>query len=298
MFRIILSSILFFNVAGCHANTNYKVYIDGNQNQCKYDYGEINFCSKGNVDFYSEIIKREKNFDQKYVVSLVNDALVVIDPSNKEVFPLYGQYMDGENDSGKVITKRKIEFSKLSNKICINGKKYAYRDIVENGKYCYTFLNKKFITYDPNIKALANVSTIVDMEINKIKSIQLPFNSKLKINSENILLGSNVSDKLYSYISTHGGDLGVGNSIIRLQNNGNILVFLSFFTDEGERGSYSLNTYNKGKLRSVNFGTGSEFWIDKKYNIKVKSYDGKLAKIDYYKISDDGVIMRGDAPFN
>lgn len=94
------------------------------------------------------------------------------------------------------------------------------------------------------------------------------------------------------FLSEHNGDFAHFGSAIRLPNICDKVVFISYFTDEGEQINYSLNVFKGEKGSSINFGTGSEFWIDKKYNIKVKSYNGKVSKISYYRISEIGNIVK------
>ncbi|MDI1221949.1 MULTISPECIES: hypothetical protein [Acinetobacter] len=143
-----------------------------------------------------------------------------------------------------------------------------------------------------------NKNNIVANNFKSVLPVALPISSRSKLKKENTISFSRFSDSFLQNLSDNHGDFLPFGGAIRLPDICNKTVFIAYFTDEGELENYSLNVFKDGKGHSVNFGTGSEFWIDKKYNIKVKSYDGKLIKINYYKISDSGVIMRGEAPFN
>ncbi|WP_151812168.1 hypothetical protein [Acinetobacter bereziniae] len=143
-----------------------------------------------------------------------------------------------------------------------------------------------------------NTNNIVANNFKKTFPVMLPISSKSKLKKENTILFSQFSNSFLQKLSENHGDFVPFGGAIRLPDICNKTVFIAYFTDEGELENYSLNVFKDGKGHAVNFGTGSEFWIDKKYNIKVKSYDGKLAKINYYKISDDGVIMKIESPLN
>lgn len=143
-----------------------------------------------------------------------------------------------------------------------------------------------------------NTNNIVANNFKKTFPVMLPISSKSKLKRENTISFSQFSNSFLQKLSENHGDFVPFGGAIRLPDICNKTVFIAYFTDEGEVENYSLNVFKDGKGHSVNFGTGSEFWIDKKYNIKVKSYDGKLAKINYYKISDDGIIMKIESPLN
>ncbi|MCT9980663.1 hypothetical protein M2R48_20290 [Acinetobacter sp. I-MWF] len=143
-----------------------------------------------------------------------------------------------------------------------------------------------------------NKNNIVANNFKSVLPVALPISSKSKLKRENTISFSQFSESFLQKLSENHGDFVQFGGAIRLPDICNKTVFIAYFTDEGELENYSLNVFKDGKGHSVNFGTGSEFWIDKKYNIKVKSYDGKLAKINYYKISDDGIIMKSKSPFN
>lgn len=149
-----------------------------------------------------------------------------------------------------------------------------------------------------NNEESCNTNNIVANNFKNTLPVMLPISSKSKLKRENTISFSQFSESFLQKLSENHGDFVQFGGAIRLPDICNKTVFIAYFTDEGELENYSLNVFKDGKGNSVNFGTGSEFWIDKKYNIKVKSYDGKLIKINYYKISDSGVIMRGEAPFN
>jgi hypothetical protein len=149
-----------------------------------------------------------------------------------------------------------------------------------------------------NNEESCNTNNIVANNFKKTFPVMLPISSKSKLKRENTISFSQFSNSFLQKLSENHGNFVPFGGAIRLPDICNKTVFIAYFTDEGEVENYSLNVFKDGKGHAVNFGTGSEFWIDKKYNIKVKSYDGKLAKINYYKISDDGVIMKIESPLN
>ena len=52
-----------------------------------------------------------------YLLDVGQDGtIVVVDPIHKEAFPLYGQYSDGEDENGKLVSNRILKFSK--NDLC------------------------------------------------------------------------------------------------------------------------------------------------------------------------------------
>lgn len=169
------------------------------------------------------------------------------------------------------------------------------KKILLMGFFIGTIFNNNAIAKTENSCYTHNV---VENQFRKTIPVALPISSKSKFENKNIISFSKFSDSFLKYLSDNHGDFVQFGNAIRLPNICDKTVFIAYFTDEGESENYSLNVFKDGKGDSVNFGTGSEFWIDKKYNIKVKSYSGKLAKVNYYKISDEGIIMRGDAPFN
>lgn len=149
-----------------------------------------------------------------------------------------------------------------------------------------------------NNEKTCSTDNIVANNFKNTLPVIFPISSKSKLKKEYTISFSQFSNSFLQKLSENHGDFVPFGGAIRLPDICNKTVFIAYFTDEGELENYSLNVFKDGKGHSVNFGTGSEFWIDKKYNIKVKSYDGKLAKINYYKISDDGTIMKSKSPLN
>jgi len=138
---------------------------------------------------------------------------------------------------------------------------------------------------------------IVSNELNKVSAVQLPFSSKSKVKNINSKAISSFSSNFFEYIDRKGGDVTESCIIIKLPNICDKVVFISYFVDEGENINYALNVFKNGAGKSVNFGTGSEFWIDEKYNIKVKYYHGKNIFYKYFKVSEKGEILESKKPF-
>ncbi len=133
----VISAIALLLISGCslgHSkDSNYQVLVHGNK-ECKYDYGEEDFCSKGNLIFYKNANKTI-NFDKNKVLVLPEDNfgyIVVIDPKTKIVYPF-----------NYLVNYKKIFFSKGSNEFCLEGDISAYRD-EDSGYFCFKFKEKNF----------------------------------------------------------------------------------------------------------------------------------------------------------
>lgn len=134
--RLILAVLLTF-ICSCSSvyskDSNYKIRIHGNE-ECKYDYGDEDFCSKDNLIFYNNTDKTI-NFDRnKILVSPKNNFgyIVIINPKNKVVYPF--KYL---------VDYKKISFAKDSNEFCIEGDISAYRD-EDSGYLCFEFTEDNF----------------------------------------------------------------------------------------------------------------------------------------------------------
>ncbi|WP_111893477.1 hypothetical protein [Acinetobacter sp. MB5] len=291
-------SFLLIFIMHTYAGTasKFTVSINGNKGECKFDYGEIDFCSNYYLNLYQKSLNLNPNFNKNYILLDVSQdgSIVVVDPIHKEAFPLYGEYYDGENEDGKVISDRILKFSKDDNKICIKGMKYAYRDLSYNGTYCYQFLNNEFENFYPNKKVKVIKNDIIAKSLEAVTPVKLPFNSKSKTTSINF---KGYSEKLYTEISNLGGEIDTNDSILRLPNKNNIYVFMTYYGDDGTDLSYKLYTYYNGTLYYKDLGTGSDFWIDENYKIKVREHNGKKSNILYYNIFNDGYIISSKNPF-
>lgn len=133
----LISAILLVFICSCTSvyskDSNYKVLINSNE-ECKYDYGDEDFCSKDNLIIYSNTNKNI-NFDRNKVLVVPEDSfgyIVVIDPKTKIVYPF--KYL---------VDYRKISFTKDSNEFCIEGDISAYRD-EDSGYFCFKFTKDSF----------------------------------------------------------------------------------------------------------------------------------------------------------
>ena len=134
--RFTLAILLIF-ICSCTSvhskDSKYKVLINGNE-ECKYDYGDEDFCSKDNLIIYSNTSKTI-NFDRNKVLVVPEDRfghIVVINPKDKIVYPF--KYL---------VDYKKISFAKNDNEFCIEGNISAYRD-EDNGYLCFEFTEDNF----------------------------------------------------------------------------------------------------------------------------------------------------------
>ncbi|MHA3058864.1 hypothetical protein ACX1NT_13340 [Acinetobacter sp. ANC 5584] len=299
MYRlIILLTFIFIMHSYAGAINKFTISINGNKGQCEFDYGEVNFCSNYYLNLYQKSLNLKPNFNKNYILLDVGQdgTIVVVDPIHKEAFPLYGQYSDGEDENGKLVSNRILKFSKNDNKICIKGRKYAYRDISNNETYCYELVNNKFEDFDPNKKVKIIKNDIIAKSLGTITPVKLPFKSKSK--SKTISANfKGYSEKLYAEISNAGGGVNINESILRLPNKNNIYVFMTYYQETEDVYSYRLYTYFNGVVNYKILGTASDFWIDQNYKIKVRKYNGRKSEIFYYHIFDDGGIISSRDPF-
>lgn len=300
MYRlIILLTFIFITHSYAGAINKFTISINGNKGQCEFDYGEVNFCSNYYLNLYQKSLNLKPNFNKNYILLDVGQdgTIVVVDPIHKEAFPLYGQYSDGEDENGKLVSNRILKFSKNDNKICIKGRKYAYRDISNNETYCYELVNNKFEDFDPNKKVKIIKNDLIQKKIGTIPSVSLPFNYKSKFEKKNTLFGREVTENLVEKIEDLGGSINPSRLIIKLPNKDGVIVYLATYVDEGEQKTFILNTYFNGKAYHVYFDAGAEFFIDRNYKIKVQNSYGKKTKFIYYNILDDGEIISSSNPF-
>lgn len=144
--KYLTCTLLAMVMSACHAKNEFNIYTNGHKNECKYDDGEIDFCSKIYESFYKNSLKYPKNSDQDKILRLKEDdgVVVVVDIKNKDIYTLNGQFSDVLNNSGKVIKPLKLNFSKNDNKLCITGAKYSYQNSDPNGNFCYKLNNNRF----------------------------------------------------------------------------------------------------------------------------------------------------------
>lgn len=129
--------ILIVLISSCYSvnseNKQYKVVIHGNQ-QCKYDYGDEDFCSTENLTYYQNVSKKI-NFDKDKILLAPEDKfgyIIVIDPNKNIVFP-FEYLVDYDN----------LEFHSDSNNFCIDGTISAYR-YEDSGHICFVFNGNNF----------------------------------------------------------------------------------------------------------------------------------------------------------
>lgn len=292
---VVLGFVLIFS--GCYAkDIRSNVIINGNS-QCEFDYGEIDFCSAKYKKIYNSGFEHKLNFaNSRILLEIQSDGtFVVLDPKTKNVFPLYGQYFDVKKDN-KVIKKREVIYNLNDNKICIDGYKYAYRDLVENGTYCYSFTGNGFETFVNNAKK--NGEDVLSKSLLKVHPTKLPLNSGSIINKSNRIESSQVSTPLFNYISNHGGKILINSSIIRLPDFNNKKVFITQHDESSEVSTYFLNVFDGEVGHSKLLGTGVFYEVDNNYNIKVKSFDNNKINFTYFKIGKSGSILSSDSSFN
>lgn len=292
---VMLGLMLVFS--GCYAKESRSNVIISGNNQCKFDYGEIDFCSAKYKKIYSSGFENKLNFDNSRILLEIQSdgTFVVLDPKTKNVFPLYGQYFDVKKDN-KVIKKREVIYNLKDDKICIEGYKYAYRDLVENGKYCYKFTGNGFENFVNNAKKSG--VDILSENLLKVNPAKLPLNSGNIINKNNRIESSKVSTQLFDYISNHGGKIIINSSIIRLPDFNNKKIFITQHDESSEVSTYFLNVFDGEVGHSKLLGTGVFYEIDDKYNIKVKSFDNNKIKFTYFKIGKSGSILSSESSFN
>ncbi|MHA3060741.1 hypothetical protein ACX1N5_09410 [Acinetobacter sp. ANC 4636] len=237
MYRLILL-LTFIFITHSYAGTinKFTISINGNKGQCKFDYGEVDFCSKYYLDLYRKNINLKPNFNKNYILLDVSQdgTIVVLDPTHKEAFPLYGQYSNSEDENGNSISNRILNFSKNDNKIFIKGKRYAYRNISNSGNYFYEFLNNKFEYFDPDKKVKIIKNDLIQKKIGIIPAVSLPFNYKSKVEKKNTLFGSEVTENLVEKIEDLGGSINPSRLLIKLPNKDGVIVYLATYVDEGE----------------------------------------------------------------
>lgn len=71
-------------------------------------------------------------------------SIVVLDPASRSAYPLPIDAYSGKiNDQGVPVDEGVLEFSRDSNRLCINGAILAYR-VIEQGRFCFRFVSGKF----------------------------------------------------------------------------------------------------------------------------------------------------------
>ncbi|AXY61502.1 hypothetical protein [Acinetobacter sp. WCHAc010052] len=210
---------------------------------CKFDNELIDFCSRENLSFYSNHINDKINFSNNKILLTIDKKrnnggedrvvklIVVLDPIKNMVFPLSQMVGNFVDDKLRVINKEpaKIEYYKNSNKLCLFGTTYSYKDNninVENE--CYRFENGIFFK-------------IVESDDNKKeKFTKLPYRSDIhfkclrnqngeKCNNFNLIPGDKLLKK-YNFINPQDG------SAVVLHGANGLILIVSPFQDED--GSY------------------------------------------------------------
>ena len=133
----LISAVLLIFICSCTSvyskDSNYKILIHGDE-ECEYDYGNENFCSKGNLIFYNKTDKTI-NFDHDKVLVVPEDNfgyIVVINPENNTVYPF-----------NYLVNYKNLSFAKDSNEFCLEGDISAYRD-EDSGYFCFEFTEENF----------------------------------------------------------------------------------------------------------------------------------------------------------
>ena len=298
-------------LSSCQASTKFTIYIHGNKGQCKFDYGEINFCDGTNQNKYQKAINNlQPNFNKNYIILNIDNSgyFVVIDPNNKNIFPLYGNYDNSKDQNNNFIKKMKIKFSVEEDTICINGSKVAYKDVENSGDFCYRFNGNNFIDINSDNKNLDSNS----IDFNKFNHISLPtssenFNICANIEKKSVNFCSSQQQKRQPLISTKDiKDIKINNWLSKKEiydiNHGNFyvlpaskksqtIIFIDYipYGEDEEYTDYTLVNINNGKNQILHLG--EKYWIDNNFNI-ISQKRNEKEKMFYYLDMDGNYVTR------
>lgn len=136
-------------------NIEYTFITHENITQCKFEQGYIDFCSNENLKIYNDALNKKENFAQNKIALILNKDrdtgkgvprkvkyFIVIDPKTKNVYPLEQSIGYFVNDRLEEIASEPptMKFSQNSNKVCLSGTTFLYKDNNINVKNeCYIF---------------------------------------------------------------------------------------------------------------------------------------------------------------
>lgn len=331
-----IGSILFMTISslittGCQAKSQFNVANDYN-GVCKFDYEEFDFCDASALNQYKKSIKKMKpNFYKKYILLEVNNIgyFVVIDPINKNVFPLLGNYGNPLDDSHKKeIGKRVVNFSLNSNKICFDGSREAYRASFNSGKFCYKFNGKDF-EQEFNVDTQNSKNKIQPAkQENKANTLSVKekynfpdFSNSSQIilptSSEDFNLCANIQKKPSEYCleqekkkrpylpiakiknkeilnwlnSKEISSIHYDSlSILPKKNNSQSVVFVEYIPLNEDEDYTNYTLVNINNTGNQIIHLGEKYWIDKDLNISFMQRGSKIK--EYYKLDNTGIYVK------
>lgn len=152
-FFSLTSSYTFSKTNG--KNIEYAVITHENITQCEFEHGYFDFCSNENLKLYNNALSKQENFSQNKIALIIDHErdtgkgvprkvkyFIVIDPKIKKVYPLEQSIGYFVNDRLEEIATEPptIKFSQNSNKVCLSGTTFSYKNNNINVKNeCYVF---------------------------------------------------------------------------------------------------------------------------------------------------------------
>ncbi|MFW1843061.1 hypothetical protein ACG9YY_08945 [Acinetobacter pittii] len=152
-FISLTSSYTFSKTNG--ENIEYTVITHESITQCEFEQGYFNFCSNENLKLYNKALSKQENFSRNKIALIIDHErdtgkgrprkvkyFIVIDPKTKKVYPLEQSIGYFVNDRLEEIASEPptIKFNKNSNKVCLCGTTFLYKDNNINVKNeCYIF---------------------------------------------------------------------------------------------------------------------------------------------------------------
>ncbi|WP_336166734.1 hypothetical protein [Acinetobacter sp. 161(2023)] len=252
--------------------------------QCKFEQGYIDFCSNENLKLYNDALNKKENFAQNKIALILDKDkdtgkgvprkvkyFIVIDPRTKKVYPLEQSIGYFVNDRLEEIASEPptIKFNQYSNKVCLSGTTFLYRDNNINVKNeCYIF-NSNDINYFKKVQKEKDVkhekeNLPVIFENNKficngIKCKETIFNNKkleeLSKNPQNNELRFLVSER------------GSNTTYINAPLGNKVLYIFKYSEGDSEQEILYLSYFLNNNLKTKNLGEVKSFKLDGNQNV-------------------------------
>ncbi|HFF2591288.1 hypothetical protein [Acinetobacter baumannii] len=252
--------------------------------QCKFEQGYIDFCSNENLKLYNDALNKKENFAQNKIALILDKDrdtgkgvprkvkyFIVIDPKTKKVYPLEQSIGYFVNDRLEEIASEPptIKFNQNSNKVCLSGTTFLYRDNNINVKNeCYIF-NSNDINYFKKVQKEKDVKNEkenlpVVFENNKficngIKCKETIFNNKkleeLSKNPQNNELRFLVSER------------GSNTTYINASLGNKVLYIFKYSEGDSEQEILYLSYFLNNNLKTKKLGEVKSFKVDSNQNV-------------------------------
>ena len=127
--------------------------VEQNTEFCSFKVSPVNYCDQRHILLYKDaLLNGSVNFNQKFILLPILEypqynqySLVVINSENGTVYPLPIDWYESEMNG-----KEALKFNLDTNRVCINGSGWHYKQEDKGKDLCFQFDGERFTGYQTN----------------------------------------------------------------------------------------------------------------------------------------------------